>query len=198
MLRRLRLLHKRKILNRYVSFKGGEIIWAIHPEFSKKIALDFVINTINRQNLNHDLIVNDVRVEVEKLGSIGLNWKSSHYFRYIVSLDKKNFDRLPDTIPDWFVSFNLNGRLVNCAIEVELHYKGKHRMERVLGLYAQKKSIGVLWYLVPTQSLKDKLLALGVSYQKMRGIGSFKVSLISEFNRDLVAHSPAHCVSRVS
>ena len=195
MLRRLRLLQKRKVLNRFVSFKGGEIIWAIHTEFARSIALDFVIKSINRQNLHHDLVVNDVRLLAEKLG-IGSNWKSSHYFRFVASLDKKNLDRFPDTIPDWFVTFNLGGYVVNCALEVELHYKGKHKMERVLGLYAHKKSIGVLWYLVPNQSMKNKLVELGVTYQKMRGRGSFKVSLIDEFIQDLSAHSSAHPVSR--
>jgi hypothetical protein len=191
MLRRLRLLHRRKVLSRFVSFKGGEIVWAIHPEYARKVALDFVIKSINRQTLLHDLLVNDVRLSVEQLG-VSFHWKSSHYFRFIASLDKKNNDRLPDTIPDWFVS--ING--VNCALEVELHYKGKHKMERVLGLYAQKKSIGVLWYLVPNQLMKNKLMELGVSYQKMKGRGSFKVSLIDEFISDLSAYSSAHPVSR--
>jgi hypothetical protein len=190
MLRRLRLLNQRKVLIRFVSFKGAEIIWAIHPEYARKVGLDFVVKSINRQNLAHDLLVNDVRLSVEKLG-ISFNWKSSHYFRFLASLNKKNNDRLPDTIPDWFVS--ING--VNCALEVELHYKGKHKMERILGLYAQKKSIGVLWYLVPNQLMKNKLMELGVVYQKMRGRGSFKVSLIDEFVQDLSAYSPAHSVS---
>lgn len=70
-------------------------------------------------------MVNDVRLEVERLG-LGSNWKSSHYFRFVASLHKKNLDRLPDTIPDWFVTLNLNGYAVKCALEVELHYKGKH------------------------------------------------------------------------
>ncbi len=195
MLRRLRLLQKRKVLSRFTSFKGGEIIWAIHPEYARKIAQDFMIKSINRQNLYHDLVVNDVRLEVERL-KLGSNWKSSHYFRFVASLDKKNLDRLPDTLPDWFVTLNLNGYAVNCALEVELHYKGKHKMERVLGLYAQKKSIGVLWYLVPNQSMKNKLLELGVYYQKIKGRGSFKVSLIDEFIRDLSAYSSAHPMSR--
>jgi hypothetical protein len=194
MLRRLRLLHNKKVLSRFVSSRGGEIIWAIHPEYARRIALDFVIKNINRQNLLHDLVVNDVRLEADKLG-LGSHWKSSHYFRFVASQDKKNIERLPDTIPDWFVTFNLAGRLVNCALEVELHYKGKHKMERVLGLYAQKKSIGVLWYLVPNQAMKNKLIELGVSYQKMKGRGSFKVSLIDEFIQDLSAYSPAHSVS---
>lgn len=63
MLRRLRLLHNRHVLSRFVSSGGGEIIWAIHPEYTRKIALDFVIKNINRQNLLHDLVVNDVRLE---------------------------------------------------------------------------------------------------------------------------------------
>ncbi len=82
MLRRLRLLHLRKVLSRFVSFKGGEIVWAIHPEYARKVALDFMIKSINRQNLLYDLLVNDVRLSMEQLGvSFHWNdkWWSSHY-----------------------------------------------------------------------------------------------------------------------
>ena len=54
----------------------------------------------------------------------------------------------------------------------------------------------MLWYLVPNEVMKNKLIELGVSYQKMRGPGSFRVSLISEFYMHLSAHSSAHPMSR--
>lgn len=178
MLRRLRTLKNKKVLERFESSKGGMVLWTLNPKQVSKMGSDFVMKNINRSTLAHDLCVNDLRIQFELKG-IGSAWRSSHYLRFKASNGKRPLDRLPETIPDWLVT--LNGKVF--AIEVELNFKGIKRMERVLSLYAEKKSIQHLWYFVPSVEMREKLLRLAQRYALMRGKSWVKVSLLSEIDR---------------
>lgn len=178
MLRRLRILKKKKVIDRFVSSKGGMILWTLTSRQVSKMGSDFVMKNINRSTLNHDLLVNDLRLQFELKG-LGSSWRSSHYLRFKASAGRKPQERLPETIPDWLVT--LKGRVF--AIEVELNFKGIKRMERVLSLYADKKSIQHLWYFAPSVEMRDKLLRLAQRYEIIRGKNWVKVSLISEIDR---------------
>jgi len=180
MLRRLRILKKKKILDRFVSSKGGMVLWTLTSKQVSKMVSDFVMKSINRSTLNHDLLVNDLRIQFE-LKNLGSSWRSSHFLRYKASIGKKPNERLPETIPDWLVT--LKGRVF--AIEVELNFKGIKRMERVLSLYAEKKSIQHLWYFVPSVEMREKLLRLAQRYAPIRGKNWVIVSLLSEINRSV-------------
>jgi len=180
MLRRLRILKKKKILDRFVSSKGGMVLWTLTSKQVSKMGSDFVMKSINRSTLNHDLLVNDLRIQFE-LKNLGSSWRSSHFLRYKASIGKKPNERLPETIPDWLVT--LKGRVF--AIEVELNFKGIKRMERVLSLYAEKKSIQHLWYFVPSVEMREKLLRLAQRYAPIRGKNWVIVSLLSEINRSV-------------
>jgi hypothetical protein len=136
------------------------------------------VKNINRSTLDHDLLVNDLRVQFELKG-LGSSWRSSHYLRFKASIGKKPNERLPETIPDWLVT--LNGKVF--AIEVELNFKGIKRMERVLFLYAEKKSIQHLWYFVPSEQMRVQLTKLAQRYAITRGKSWVKVSLLSEIDR---------------
>lgn len=178
MLRRLRILKKKKVLDRIVSSKGGMILWTLTTKQVSRMGSDFVMKNINRSTLDHDLSVNDLRIQFELKG-LGSSWRSSHYLRFKASAGRRPQDRLPETIPDWLVT--LKGRVF--AIEVELNFKGIKRMERVLSLYAEKKSIQHLWYFVPSVEMREKLLRLAQRYAIIRGKNWVKVSLLSEGDR---------------
>lgn len=178
MLRRLRILKKKKVLERFVSSKGGLILWTLTSKQVNRMGSDFVMKNINRSTLDHDLLVNDLRIQFE-LKNLGSSWRSSHYLRFKASAGRKPLDRLPETIPDWLVT--LKGKVF--AIEVELHFKGIKRMERVLSLYAEKKSIQHLWYFVSSIEMREKLLRLAQRYVLTRGKTWIKVSLLSEIGR---------------
>lgn len=145
MLRRLRILKKKKVLVRFESSKGGTVLWTLTSQQVARMGSDFVMRHINRSTLAHDLLVNDLRIQFETNG-IGASWKSSHYLRFKTSQGLKPDERLPETIPDWLVT--IEGK--PSAIEVELSFKGMRRMERILNLYSEKKTIQQLWYFVPT------------------------------------------------
>jgi hypothetical protein len=178
MLRRLRKLKKKKILNRFESARGGTVLWALTPSAVSKLDDGFVIRNINRNTLAHDLLVNDVRLKLEQKG-IGKSWTSSHYFRYKMSEEKKPKDRTVDTIPDWLVT--IDGKIV--ALEVELNFKSKARMRDVFSVYQNKKAISQLWYLVPTESIRQKILKCAEPYLAYRGRSWVKVTLLSELDQ---------------
>ena len=175
MLRRLRKLKKKKILNRFESAKGGTVLWSLTPSAVSQINDGFVIKKINRNTLAHDLLVNDVRLKLEQR-SIGKGWTSSHYFRFKMSESRKPEERREDTIPDWLVT--IDGKMV--ALEVELNFKSKTRMRDIFRLYQNKKSISNLWYFVPSESIRKKILNCAEPYLKYRGRDWVKVSLLSE------------------
>jgi len=174
MLRRLRKLKRNKILNRFESAKGGTVLWSLTPSAVSKINDGFVIKKINRNTLAHDLLVNDVRLKLEQK-CIGKGWTSSH-FRFKMSESRKPEERREDTIPDWLVT--IDGKMV--ALEVELNFKSKTRMRDIFRLYQNKKSISYLWYFVPSENIRRKILNCAEPYLKYRGRDWVKVSLLSE------------------
>lgn len=178
MLRRLRTLKKKKVVDRLESFKGGMVLWTLCSKQVGKMGSDFVMRNINRSTLDHDLRVNDLRIQFELKG-LGSSWRSSHYLRFRASIGKKPTERLPETIPDWLVT--LKGKVF--AIEVELNFKGIKRMERVLSLYAEKKSIQHIWYFVPNEQMRTQLTKLAQRYAPLRGKNWIKVSLLLEIDR---------------
>lgn len=175
MLRRLRILKKQKVLERFESSKGGMVIWTLTSKQVSSMGSDFVMKNINKSTLTHDLLVNDLRIKFE-LQNMGTAWRSSHYLRFKASAGRKPLERLPETIPDWLVT--LKGKVY--ALEVELNFKGMMRMERVFALYANKKSIQHLWYFVPSAEMREKLLRLAQKYAPIRGRYWIRVSLLKE------------------
>ena len=192
MLRRLRVLKRRKILNRFEVSTGGQVLWYLTPNHVEKMGSTFVMKHINKNALTHDLLVNDLRLQFEQK-KLGLSWKSGHYFRHKMSANKKPEERSSDTIPDWLVT--INNRV--CALEVELHLKSKDRIFKVFRTYSNNKAVSLLWYFVPTEAMRKRLLRYVVPFTDYRGKSWFKVSLLSEVDHELsMLTVPAHSVSK--
>lgn len=192
MLRRLRKLHQRKILNRFEVSRGGQVLWYLTSSQVELMKSNFVIKGINKNALNHDLKVNDLRVQFEQK-NVGASWKSGHYLRHKASANKKPEERTSDTIPDWLVT--INNRV--CALEVELHIKSKDRLYNVFRTYSNAKSISTLWYVVPTESMRKRLLRHVETFLRHRDKNWFKVSIFSEIESELnLLTVPAHSVSK--
>ena len=192
MLRRLRILNKKKILVRFESSKGGTVLWTLSRTHVLSMGSEFVMKSVNRNTLIHDLLVNDLRIQFDQKG-VGSSWKSGHYFRFKASLGKNPEERLPDTIPDWIVT--IKNKIY--ALEVELNLKSTARIQRVLNLYSRKESIAHLWYFVPNEKMRQRLLKIALPYERYRGKDWFKVSLLKNVETSLeVLTGTAHSVSR--
>jgi hypothetical protein len=209
-LRRLRKLHRADYIRRFKGGETAECIWTLCKKSEHILAQEIKLKGLNRNTLAHDLKVNDLRLHLNDL-DIGQNFISGYKLRHKVSL-KNPYDRARDTIPDWIFSLRIKNKIRIIALECEISYKGKRRMQDVFERYYHKKEIDYFWYIVPTESFKRKILNCfsDCHYQKYESY--LWVSTFDEFfcgvNRmnfktidksvnvhDLLgidAHSPAH------
>lgn len=183
-LRRLRLLKGQEYLRRFKFGVNGECVWSLGKKSEKLLAKDIKIQGINRNSLEHDLKANDLRIDLERK-EIGNNFISGFNLRHQASANKSPYDRTPDTIPDWIFSIRMTNGMKIIALECELNYKGKRRMHYVFERYYKKSSIHHLWYVVPTESFKRKLLKIFREYPFKKSYSYLFVSTFSEFEKDL-------------
>lgn len=156
-LRRLRKLWKRRYLYR-VTGPEGIYIWYLPKLGAKAIGCEPVMRGVNRNTIEHDLLVTESRNWVEQF-LITQNWFSSHSLRQNSNVDKTPADRPFDAIPDWlFIARHKQKGLKTIALELELHFKGRGRMAKILETYAYKESIDYLWYLVPNEKMGRAIL----------------------------------------
>ncbi len=151
-LRRLRRHEKRKLLRKFYGLPKGELVWGLTERGARGIGSSTVLKTINRNSLEHDILAADIKMKLDACG-IGANWISAYA---IQRMKKEKIES--DRIPDWVFTLHLPGKSITCALEVEIHMKGKQRMELILDGYARKKDIPLVWYVVPSDSFGKKLL----------------------------------------
>lgn len=183
-LRRLRLLRGQEYLRRFKFGVNGECVWSLGKKAEKILAKDIKIHGINRNSLEHDLKTNDLRIDLESK-KIGSNFISGFCLRHQASANKSPYNRSPETIPDWIFSMRMTSGAKIIALECELNYKGKRRMHYVFERYYKKSSIHHLWYVVPTESFKRKLLKIYKEYPLKKSDNYLFVSTFSEFEKSL-------------
>lgn len=179
--RRLCLLQKRKFLRAATGLPKGELVWRLTPKAVKLVGSADVIKSINKNTLGHDVLVSDIRMDLEK-HQIGSYWKSSHE---VIRLGKypDNIDK--DIIPDWFFTLHGKDRDFTCALEVELHLKSSRRMKRVLKYYSDRAKYDLVWYFAPTMKMGQKLVQDMSRQQSTRDGNWFLFSLIKDLENDL-------------
>jgi len=155
-LRCLRKLEKEKLIERLTRDDRLRWVWSLGRKgrgiygWSRKLR-------VNKNNLTHDLLTNDVRFKLEEL-KCAKRFESSFRIREKVSSNVSPRDRGLDQIPDWICAIDFNTNIKVCALEVELNYKGKRRMEKVFETYSYKESIDRIIYFVPNDSMVKKIL----------------------------------------
>jgi len=156
-LRRLRKLWKKRYLHR-VTGPNGVYVWYLPKLGAKAIGCEPVMKGVNRNTIEHDLLVTDSRDWIEGFLATQ-HWTSSHSLRQKSNNETALEDRATDTIPDWlFIGKLKNKGPKMIALEVEIHFKGRKRMDRIFEIYAYKDSIDYLWYLVPNKKIGQSLL----------------------------------------
>ncbi len=183
-LRRLRLLKTHGYLRRFKTGVNGECIWSLGKNAEDIMAQEIKIKGINRNSLVHDLKANDLRINLESK-KLGNNFTSGYLLRHKASSNKSPYDRTPETIPDWIFSMKTKNGIRIIALECELTYKGKRRMNDVFERYHNKKSINHLWYVVPTESFKVKLLNIFKNFPYKKSDSYLWVSTFSELEKSL-------------
>lgn len=99
--RRLKILHKRRLLKFNCTAVNGLYIWRLTPKAANVIGSGHVLKSINHNTIYHDALATDIRIELEKLG-LGSNWTSSNR---LLRLSERRSYGDKENIPDWLLLF---------------------------------------------------------------------------------------------
>jgi hypothetical protein len=123
------------------------------------LGLDGPIRNFNRNSLEHDVILSDVRIALTKAG-LGSNWAPEHELRRAAWKEHYQQHTETDVIPDALVTVRINGTYRVVALELELRMKSRERYQKIFRTYGNKKAIWMIWYLVPHARMGERLDAL--------------------------------------
>jgi len=178
MFRRLRKLEKGKFIERITRSDQLSWVWSLGVIGREKYGMRKL--KLNKNSLTHDLICNDIRIKLEEL-KVARLFKSSFEVREKLSSGVRPKDRPLDQIPDWICSMSFNSGVNVTSLEVELNYKGKRRMEKVIETYSDKSEIEKIIYFVPTLSMGKKMLEIVKDYEDYHGVTWFLFISIDDF-----------------
>jgi hypothetical protein len=154
-LRRLRKLEKEKWIRRAPGLPAGEAVWALGPVGAHKLKLDSYLEKINRNTVEHDVALNDIRMEFERMG-LATDWITEQAMRR--KQDKRH--GLPighDINSDAIFVVDVANEPKAVALEVELHGKNSARYRKIFRTYADFRKIWAIWYGVTDQKLGAKV-----------------------------------------
>lgn len=163
-LRRLRALEKRHLIQRHHGLKNGKLSWTAAKKGLALVGIGTPI-LVNRNTIEHDVQLTEVRLLLDRL-KIGRKWRGSHELRLIASSNVKPEDRNADVIPDALFATMRDREARLIALEVELTAKSRKRYRRILDLYSYKKAINHIWYIVRPSKLGASLLLEGAKLQR--------------------------------
>ena len=176
--RRLRKLEKSRLVERLARAESQEWVWCLGLEGRAKYGHKKV--KVNKNSLGHDLKCNEVRIKLEQLG-LARHFRASFMLREKVSTSISPRDRSLDQIPDWICSMSFNSGKRTTSIEVELNYKGKRRMQKVIETYSAKDEIEKIVYFVSSLSMGKKMLEIVKEYEYKKGKTWFMFITIADF-----------------
>lgn len=206
-LRRLRKLEMEKLIRRFHGLKGGEYVWTLSMHGAHRIHRDTCLEKINRNSLEHDVLLNDIRIKFDKMKLVAA-WRTEQAIRRETS--KNSFGIREELNPDAIASVKAPKGNEAVAIELELFAKNSSRYRKTFSQYADLKQLWAVWYVVPDVSLGKRLTKEWIKTNSGRG-PQFYFLLIPEIlcpdspitlhgihgNRIIQkpAHSPADAVS---
>lgn len=155
-LRRLRKLENEKWIRRAPGLPGGESVWALGPVGAHRLRLETYLDKINRNTVEHDVVLNDIRMEFERLG-IAKEWITEQSMRR--KQDKRHGSVIGNEInPDAIFVVDVASTPKAVALELELHGKNAARYRKIFRSYGNLRKIWSIWYAVPDQKLGDRIL----------------------------------------
>lgn len=153
-LRRLRKLETERLIKRVHGLAGGEFVWCLSINGAHRIHRDGCIDRINRNSLEHDVLLNDLRMAFERIKLV-TGWRTEQSIRRAAS-NKKSESR-EDLNPDAIASVRTANGVEAVAIELELFAKNSTRYRKTFRQYAYLKQLWAIWYLVPDIALGKRL-----------------------------------------
>ncbi len=176
-LRRLRKLENEKLIRRIHGLKGGEFVWSLLMSGANRIHRDSCIERINRNSIEHDVLLNDIRIHLERM-KIVTGWHTEQAIRRASS--KSNSEIRNNLNPDAIASVRTPNGNEAVAIELELFAKNSSRYRKTFSQYGEIKSLWAIWYVVPTFSLGKRVTKEWLKAHSNEGCPQFYFLLISE------------------
>lgn len=151
-LRRLRLLERRKCIRRLQGLPDGARAWCLTSAQAERLGLAFAFGHSNRNTIEHDVLLNDVRVSLKRVG-VGENWTPEHVLRRQAMAKQRHVAREDRVIPDGLLTARQGENKYQIAVELELHAKTRRRYRKLFFDYKWKRSLWAIWYIVPHESI---------------------------------------------
>ena len=214
-LRRLRILEKEKLISRFQNTTSQIHLWSITDIGTNKIGVKAYKNSWNKNTLEHDLKLIELRLKLEKLNLVQ-NWTTEQEIKSLVYKNNSREEAKKKLIPDGLFITSKETQNKSVAIELELTLKDKKRIKEVVKNYLAKKDLNFVWYISPHKNiLKSMFLEwkeMAKNHNGVKLIASLYVEVITNpieatiFTLDGVfkfpdfwklspAHSYAHTVS---
>lgn len=198
-LRRLRKLEKKKLIMRHHGLPNGKFVWTLGLNGLNRIGSRFGFS-INRNSLEHDVLVTSVRLALDKAG-LGSDWQSAHWLRHKASDGIAPENRFSDQIPDALFMVGADDDINLVALEVEIVAKSKRRYRRIIANYSSNPAIDKIWYVVSAPRIGKLILeeverTVAVGKSQSRFVWTDLSQLLSDpAQAILAAHTDAHAVS---
>lgn len=156
MLRRLRALEEKDQIRRIHGLPDGSHGWCLTLTCARSFGIQGVFRHINRTSLVHDVALSEVRLKLKSVG-LGETWIPEHILRYQAWENRIKHRRVAETIPDGIFTIEHKGEHLAVAVELEINQKNSERYQKSFRAYYCKRNLGMVWYLVPNESLGRRL-----------------------------------------
>lgn len=157
--RRLRKLEAKNYLRRITGHEDGLLGWAVTLLSAKTFAFKTIKTRFNKNALEHDLAISELRQRMEATFKIH-HWINEHHLKSGTPKHPSVFRKVADSVPDSLISVETNAGPRIIALEMELTRKSKSRYFRIFERYVQRPNINWIWYVVESEGLGKTLLGL--------------------------------------
>ncbi len=149
-LRRLRKLEQEKLIKRTHGLASGELVWSLSHYGAHRIGRDSFLENINRNCLEHDTTLTELRLRLESSGIV-TSWRTEQSMRRQMPKSQDRF--APDLCPDAIVAVRTPSGFEGVGLELELSGKNASRYAKVFSAYGWRRKYFAIWYVVETESL---------------------------------------------
>lgn len=175
--RRIRQLERAKLIKRLGPLSDHSYAWTLDEKGKNLCGIEDPDFFINRATLEHDVIVAHVRMILERF-HIAKSFAPESVLRKEAKHKNTYHWRREDTIivPDGMFQATIKQQVRALSLEVELSFKNRRRYNDLFRRYHETHDpVFLIWYLVKTKSMGDRIQALWDSYCKDHSQHSRKI-----------------------
>lgn len=151
-LRRLRLLESKGLINRVIGLESQELLWMLTTKGGRELRVTIPKTYWSKNMLEHDYRLVDLRLNLEYSG-IAHSWMPEHLIRSEIFRKHGTKDIHERIVPDGLIGIQVNGKNESVALELELTLKNQTRIKKTLKRYISKGGVYALWYVAPKLSI---------------------------------------------